>query len=31
MKNELETILQAVKIYSQYIGMEFGTENVPWL
>ena len=28
-KKELETLIQAVRIYSQYIGMEFGIENAP--
>ena len=28
-EKELETQIQAVRIYSQDVGMEFGTENVP--
>ena len=28
-KKELETLIQTVRIYSQDIGMGFGTENEP--
>ena len=28
-KNELETLIQTVKIYSQDLGMEFGIKNTP--
>ena len=30
-KKELETLIHAVRIYSQDIGMELGIENVPCL
>ena len=30
-EKELETLIHTVRIYSQYIGMEFGIENVPCL
>ena len=30
-EKELETLIHAVRIYSQDIGMEFGIENVPCL
>ena len=29
-EKQLETLIHAVEIYSQYIGMEFGIENMPW-
>ena len=28
-EKELETLIQAVRIYSPYLGMEFGIKNVP--
>ena len=30
-ENELETLIQAMKIYSDYIGMEFGIEKCAML
>ena len=27
-ENENETLIQAIRIYSEYIGMEFGIENL---
>ena len=27
-EKELETLMQRMRIYSQYVGMEFGIENV---
>ena len=28
-EKELKTLIQAVRIYSEYIGIKFGIENVP--